>query len=168
MAAVHREATGAVLVGHGLAGELVRAFAVTHPDQAVGLATIGAPPPGHEPAWLAEVGQWRADRSFIPDVGALLHRAYPGGSAELADLHWDQRPLEGAPPEGDPTGSEPRVAIVCEDDAVVSMADQLTAARLLRAPTASVPGGHSPHVRHPGLVATLLVNWLTPGDPLRP
>ena len=153
-----------MLVGHGLGGELVRAVAAVHPGHAAGLATIAAPPREHDASWLADIGRWDADRNFVPDAAALLARAYPGGPPELADLDWDQRPLAGASPEADPPGAEPRVAIVCEDDAVFPMADQLTAARLLKAPTASVPGGHSPHVRHPGLVATLLVNWLTPGE----
>jgi pimeloyl-ACP methyl ester carboxylesterase len=71
----------------------------------------------------------------------------------------------GEEPAGTPTGSEPRVAILTEADEVVPYPDQLRAAELFRAPVASVPGGHHPHVTHPALVATLLANWLTPeGD----
>ena len=75
--------------------------------------------------------------------------------------------MAGDQPDGEVTGSEPRLAILAEDDGLVSAAEQQRAAEELRARQAWVPGGHSPHVRHPSLVATLLVNWLTPEGPGR-
>jgi pimeloyl-ACP methyl ester carboxylesterase len=102
-----------VLVGHGVGGVLVTAYAVHHPDSAAGLATIAT--------------------------------------------------LPGPLTDGEPTGSEPRLAILCEDDDVIPYTQQQEAAALLKAPTASVPGGHTPHIDHPALVATLLLNWLTLG-----
>jgi pimeloyl-ACP methyl ester carboxylesterase len=166
IAFVHREllAEGkpTVLVGHSLGGELVRAFATVHPDVAFGLGTIAAVPPGYRADWISSVGQVREDGTFVADVPRWLELAFPGGPPELADLTWEHAPLRGEAPTGEATGSEPRVAILAEDDAAVPGAEQERAARLLRAPTAWVPGGHSPHVRHPALVATLLVNWLTP------
>jgi pimeloyl-ACP methyl ester carboxylesterase len=169
IAFVHREVVDAgrptVLVGHSLGGALVRSFATVHPDLAFGLATIAAPAPGYSATWLDDVGHFDADGHFRPDVERFLAIAFPGGPAELASFTWAQPPLRGRQPEGAPSGSEPRVAILAEDDAAVPAAEQVAAAALLRAATAWVPGGHSPHVRHPQLVATLLINWLTPEGP---
>jgi pimeloyl-ACP methyl ester carboxylesterase len=165
---VHRElraaGTPTVLVGHSLGGSLVRAYAVRHPDVAFGLGTIAAPPPGYRAKWLDDVGHFDADGRYHPDVAKFLELAFPGAPAELATFTWQQPPLRGAQPEGPVTGSEPRVAILAEDDAAVGAGHQETFAALLRAPMAWVPGGHSPHVRHPALVAELLHNWLTPGS----
>jgi pimeloyl-ACP methyl ester carboxylesterase len=171
IAFVHREllAEGkpTVLVGHSMGAELVRAFAVVHPDVAFGLGTIAPIPPGYRADWLSSVGRFDEDGRFVPDLPRWLELAFPGAPPELADLAWEQPPLRGEQPQGEATGSEPRVAILAEDDAAVPGPEQERAARLLRAPTAWVPGGHSPHVRHPALVATLLVNWLTPEGPGR-
>ena len=172
LAFVHRELLAeqqpTVLVGHSLGGALVRAFATVHPDVAFGLGTIAAVPrdfqtPGGWPEGMLERGDDRVVRAA--NVQQWLDLAFPGAPPELAELPWEHRKLEGAEPAGEPTGSEPRVAILAEDDALVPAADQERAAAALRAPTAWVPGGHSPHVRHPQLVATLLVNWLTPEGP---
>jgi hypothetical protein len=100
---------------------------------------------------------------FHADLDRWLPLAFPGGPPELATFRWEHPPLRGRPPEGAPAGSEPRVAILAEDDAAVPADEQRRAAAELRAPQAWVPGGHSPHVRHPALVAELLHNWLTPG-----
>jgi pimeloyl-ACP methyl ester carboxylesterase len=166
IAFVHREllAEGkpTVLVGHSMGAELVRAFAVVHPDVAFGLGTIAPIPPGYRADWLSSVGRFDEDGRFVPDLPRWLELAFPGAPPELADLAWEQPPLRGEQPQGEATGSEPRVAILAEDDAAVPGPEQERAARLLRAPTAWVPGGHSPHVRHPALVATLLVNWASP------
>ena len=172
LAFVHREllAEGkpTVLVGHSMGGALVRAFATVHPDVALGLGTIAAVPRGYRPeGWpdrmLERDPETKAVRAV--DVQKWLDLAFPGGPPELADLPWEQPHLAGEEPAGEPTGSEPRVAILAEDDAAVPGPEQERAAAALRAPTAWVPGGHSPHVRHPALVATLLVNWLTPEGP---
>jgi pimeloyl-ACP methyl ester carboxylesterase len=171
IAFVHREllAEGkpTVLVGHSLGGALVRSFAIVHPDVAFGLGTIAAPPPMFEPDRdvMRRLGRFGADGSFEPDVPVFLELAFPGAPPELADLVWEHPALRGDQPAGEATGSEPRIAILAEDDALVSASEQERAAAVLRAPTAWVPGGHSPHVRHPALVATLLVNWLTPEGP---
>ncbi len=174
LAYVHRELLAeekpTVLVGHSMGGALVRAFATVHPDVAFGLGTIAAIPRGYRPTgWpdgmLEQDPDTRAVRAV--DVRKWLDLAFPGAPPELADLTWEQPYLAGAEPEGEPTGSEPRVAILAEDDAAVPGPEQERAAAALRAPTAWVPGGHSPHVRHPQLVATLLVNWLTPEGPGR-
>ena len=169
LAFVHREllAEGrpTVLVGHSMGGALVRAFATVHPDVAFGLGTIAAVPRHYRPEGWPEGMLQRGDDGVVRpgSVQAWLDFAFPGGPPELADLVWEHPPLEGREPEGDPTGSEPRVAILAEDDALVPGPDQQRAAAELRAREAWVPGGHSPHVRHPALVATLLHNWLTPG-----
>lgn len=169
IAFVHRELLAerkpTVLVGHSLGGELVRAFATVHPDVAFGLGTIAAVPPGYAPGWLSSVGRFDDDGRFVADVPKWLELAFPGAPPELAGFTWEHPPLRGDQPHGEATGSEPRVAILAEDDAAVPGPEQERAAALLRAPTAWVPGGHSPHVRHPQLVATLLVNWLTPEGP---
>ena len=166
IAFVHRELASehapTVLVGHSLGGALVRAFATVQPDVALGLATIAAPPPGFRAPWVGEVGRVDDDGVYRPDVPAFLALAFPGAPPELAELAWEHRELAGREPAGEPTGSEPRLAILAEDDAAVPYEEQQRAATLLRAPTASAPGGHSPHVRHPALVATLLTNWLSP------
>jgi pimeloyl-ACP methyl ester carboxylesterase len=173
IAFVHREllAEGrpTVLVGHSLGGGLVRAFASVHPDVAFGLATIASPPPGYRPVgWPDGLLERGPDGITRPaDVGRWLELAFPGAPPELADLVWEHHPIEGREPEADPAGAEPRVAILAEDDALVPGPEQQRMAASMRAPTAWVPGGHSPHVRHPGLVATLLVNWLTPEGPGR-
>ncbi len=151
-----------VLVGHSLGGALVRAFATVHPDVAFGLATIAATPPHFHTDLIPRLGRFVADGSFVPDLPAFLELAFPGGPPELATFEWVQPPLRGDQPDGEVIGSEPRLAILAEDDAMVPAVEQQRAAAALRAPTAWVPGGHSPHVRHPSLVATLLVNWLTP------
>jgi pimeloyl-ACP methyl ester carboxylesterase len=169
IAFVHRELLAAgvptVLVGHSLGGALVRSFAVVHPDVAFGLGTIAAPPPHFAPdaEVMRRIGRFRRDGSFEPDLPVFLELAFPGAPPELAELVWEQPALAGEQPDGEVTGAEPRVAILAEDDALVSASEQERAAAVLRAPTAWVPGGHSPHVRHPALVATLLHNWLTPG-----
>lgn len=104
-------------------------------------------------------------------LGGALVRSYatvrPDTAFGLATVaapppHWGPPVLRGHEPEGAPGGSEPRLAILAEDDALVPYAEQQRAAALLCAPTASVPGGHSPHVLYPALVATLLANWLSP------
>lgn len=169
LAFVHREllAEGVptVLVGHSMGGALVRSFATVHPDVAFGLGTIAAVPRGYQaPHWPAGLLRRHDDGVVRPaDLDAWLDLAFPGGPPELADLVWEQPPFGGTEPEGEPTGSEPRIAILAEDDAAVPGPDQQRAAEELRARQAWVPGGHSPHVRHPALVATLLHNWLTPG-----
>ena len=156
-----------VLVGHSLGGSLVRAFATVHPDAAFGLATIASPPLDFRPTgWPDGMLVPDAEGVLRPaDVQRWLDFAFPGGPPELATFTWEHHRLAGDEPRGEPTGSEPRVAILAEDDAVVPGPDQERAAASFRAPTAWVPGGHSPHVRHPQLVATLLVNWLTPEGP---
>jgi len=151
-----------VLVGHSLGGALVRSYAIVHPDVAFGLATIAAPPPHFQTDLIARLGHFDERRWFQPDLPAFLAIAFPGAPAEIAEFTWQQPPLRGDQPDGEVTGSEPRLAILAEDDAMVPAAEQQRAAAALRAPTAWVPGGHSPHVRHPALVATLLCNWLTP------
>jgi pimeloyl-ACP methyl ester carboxylesterase len=152
-----------VLVGHSLGGALVRCFATVHPDVAFGLATIAATPPGFVADAMSDFGHFEPNGRFVvTDLPAWLARAFPGAPDELAALRWEQPPLRGRQPEGEVTGGEPRLAILAEDDAMVPAAEQERAAAALRAPTAWVPGGHSPHVRHPALVATLLGNWLTP------
>ena len=167
VAFVHREllaeAVPTVLVGHSMGGALVRAFATVHPDVAFGLGTIAAVPRDYRATWLSEIGSFDADGRYHPDVARFLELAFPGAPPELADLPWEQPPMRGRQPAGDPTGSEPRVAILAEDDDAVPAPEQQRAAAELRAPQAWVPGGHSPHVRHPALVAELLHNWLTPG-----
>ena len=167
IAFVHREvlAAGAptVIVGHSLGGALVRSFAVRHPDVAFGLGTVAATPPHFRTDVLAEIGRFDAEQRFHPNVARFLELAFPGAPAELASFTWQQAPLLGDQPDGEVTGSEPRVAICAEDDAMVPASEQERAAAALRAPVAWVPGGHSPHVRHPALVAELLHNWLTPG-----
>lgn len=164
---VHREVIAAgtptVLVGHSLGGALVRSFAACHPNVAFGLGTIATPPPDFKAKWLGDVGRFDADGRYHPDVAKFLALAFPGGPPELASFTWQQPPMRGQPPEAPVTGSEPRVAILAEDDRAVPPAQQERAAALLLAPMAWVPGGHSPHVRHPALVAELLHNWLTPG-----
>ena len=171
LAFVHREllAEGkpTVLVGHSMGGALVRAFATVHPDVAFGLATIAGIPRDYRPTGWPEGMIVRGDDGIARpgDVQAWLDFAFPGGPPELAELTWEHHHLAGSEPVGEPTGSEPRVAILAEDDALVPGPLQEQAAAALRAPTAWVPGGHSPHVRHPQLVATLLVNWLTPEGP---
>ena len=164
---VHRElqaaGTPTVLVGHSLGGALVRSYAVCHPNSAFGLGTIAAPPPDFKAPWISELGRFDAEGRYHPDVAKFLAAAFPGGPPELASFTWQMPPLRGAQPDGPVTSSEPRVAILAEDDALVPAAHQERAAALLRAPMAWVPGGHSPHVRHPALVAELLHNWLTPG-----
>jgi pimeloyl-ACP methyl ester carboxylesterase len=166
IALVHHEVTNAdeptVVVGHSLGGALVRGYAVVHPDTAFGLATIAGVPPGFIPGWLFEIGRFDDEGAYRPDLDAFLARAFPGAPPELKGFTWEQPALRGAEPEGEVTGAEPRLAILCEDDEIIPFADQQRLATLLRAPTASVPGGHSPHVRHPALIATLLLNWLTP------
>lgn len=168
IAFVHREllAEGipTVLVGHSMGGALVRSFATVHPNVAFGLGTIAAIPRGYRaPHWPPGLLRRDDDGVLRPaDIGAWLDLAFPGGPPELADLTWEQRPFGGTEPEGEPSGSEPRIAILAEDDAACLGPDQQRAAAELRAREAWVPGGHSPHVRHPALVATLLVNWLTP------
>ena len=166
IAFVHRELVAegvpTVLVGHSLGGALVRSFATVHPDVAFGLGTIAAVPRDYRPAWVGEIGRFDDEGRYHADVDRFLELAFPGAPPELASFRWEQPPLRGRQPDGDPTGSEPRVAILAEDDAAVPGPEQQRAAAELRAPTAWVPGGHSPHVRHPGLVATLLANWLTP------
>ncbi|HUP85547.1 MAG TPA: alpha/beta fold hydrolase [Acidimicrobiales bacterium] len=167
VAFVHAELLGGgvptVLVGHSLGGALVRSFATVHPDVAFGLGTIAAVPTGFQADWLSSVGRFQGDGHFVPDLPKWLELAFPCGPAELATFTWEQPPLRGAQPVGEPTGSEPRVAILAEGDAAVPPAEQQRAAAELRAAQAWVPGGHSPHVRHPALVAELLHNWLTPG-----
>ena len=171
LAFVHREllAEGrpTVLVGHSLGGALVAAFATVHPDVALGLATIAAPPRGFRGTdWPEGIVVRDGDGTTRPaDLDRWLAFAFPGGPPELAALTWEHPRLAGEEPAGDPTGSEPRLAILAEDDAVVPGPEQERAAAHLRAPTAWVPGGHSPHVRHPALVATLLINWLAPEGP---
>ena len=166
VAFVHRLVTDraepTVVVGHSLGGALVRCFAVAHPDVAFGLATIAATPPGFSPEWLRRIGHFDEDGRYQPDVDAFLALAFPGAPPELRTFAWEQPPFRGDEPAGEPAGTEPRLAILCEGDDAVPYADQQRAAALLRAPTAAVPGGHSPHVVHPKLVATLLLNWLTP------
>lgn len=163
---MHRLVAGApeptVVVGHSLGGALVRSFAIVHPDVAFGLATIAGVPPGFSPDWMGRTGRFDTDGRYHPDVDAFLAIAFPGAPPELRDFAWEQPPLRGREPEGEVTGAEPRLAILAEGDEVVSYAEQQQAAALLKAATASVPGGHSPHVVHPALVATLLLNWLTP------
>lgn len=165
---VHREVLAAgtptVLVGHSLGGALVRAFAACHPNVAFGLGTIAAPPPDFKARWIREVGRFDDDGRYHPDVSKWLELAFPGGPPELGSFTWQQAPMSGRQPDLPVTGSEPRVAILAEDDQAVPPAHQERAAALLRAPMAWVPGGHSPHVRHPALVAELLHNWLTPGS----
>jgi pimeloyl-ACP methyl ester carboxylesterase len=173
IAFVHREVQAegrpTVLVGHSLGGALVRSFAIVHPDVAFGLGTIAAPPPmfDPDPEVMRRIGRFSRDGSFVPDVPVFLELAFPGAPPELADLTWEHPPMAGDQPDGEVTGHEPRIAILAEDDALVSASEQERAAAVLKAPTAWVPGGHSPHVRHPALVATLLVNWLTPEGPGR-
>jgi pimeloyl-ACP methyl ester carboxylesterase len=165
IAFVHRELLGegvpTVLVGHSLGGALVRSFAVVHPDVAFGLGTIAAVPPHFHTDLL--VGRVEDDGSFVPDLDRFLELAFPGAPEEIRSFRWEMPALRGDQPDGEVTGSEPRVAICAEDDALVPASEQERFAAALRAPTAWVPGGHSPHVRHPALVAELLHNWLTPG-----
>lgn len=171
LAFVHRELLAeqkpTVLVGHSLGGALVRAFATVHSDLAFGLATIAGVPRGYRPTGFPEGMLVRGDDGVLrpADVRQWLDFAFPGAPPELAGLTWEHHHLAGDEPLGEPTGAEPRVAILAEDDAVVPGPEQERAAASLRAPTAWVPGGHSPHVRHPQLVATLLINWLTPEGP---
>ena len=164
---VHRELVGedvpTVLVGHSMGGALVRAYAKVHPDVAFGLGTIASPPPDFRSDELTRVGRFDAEGRYHPDVARFLELAFPGAPPELASFTWEQPPVRGREPDGEVTGSEPRVAICAEDDDLVPGPEQERAAAVLRAPTAWVPGGHSPHVRHPALVAELLHNWLTPG-----
>ena len=166
---VHRElrAEGepTVLVGHSMGGALVRAFATVHPDVAFGIGTIAGIPRDFRPTHWPDGMLVRGDDGIVRpgDVRAWLDFAFPGSPPELAELTWEHPRLAGDEPAGELTGSEPRVAILAEDDALVPGPDQERAAAELRAPTAWVPGGHSPHVRHAALVATLLHNWLTPG-----
>jgi pimeloyl-ACP methyl ester carboxylesterase len=167
IAFVHEELLAAgvptVLVGHSLGGALVRSFATVHPDVAFGLGTIAATPPHFHTDLIPQLGRFAADGSFEPDVARFLEVAFPGAPPELATFTWRQPALRGDQPDGEVAGSEPRVAICAEDDAMVPASEQERAAAALRAPVAWVPGGHSPHVRHPALVAELLHNWLTPG-----
>ena len=167
IAFVHREllAEGRPtnLVGHSLGGALVRSFAVTHPDVAYGLGTIAAVPPHFHTDLIPQLGHFGEDGSFVAHVPKFLEIAFPGGPPELATFRWEQPALRGDQPDGEVTGSEPRVAICAEDDALVPASEQERFAACLKAPTAWVPGGHAPHVRHPALVAELLHNWLTPG-----
>lgn len=171
LAFVHREVLAeqkpTVLVGHSLGGSLVRGFAAIHPDVAFGLATIAAPPRDFRATALADDLLERDAAGLVrpTNVQRWLDLAFPGSPPELADLPWEQGRLSGDEPRGEPIGAEPRVAILAEDDALVPGPEQERAAASFRAPTAWVPGGHSPHVRHPQLVATLLVNWLTPEGP---
>src|SRR5688500_4518920 len=148
----HREVQAAgpptVLVGHSLGGALVRSYAVCHPNCAFGLGTIAAPPPDFKAKWISELGRFDADGRYHPDVATFLTRAFPGRPPELASLTWQQPPRHGQQRDGPVTGSEPRVAILAEDDVIVPAADQERAAAVLLAPMACVPGGHSPHVRH--------------------
>ncbi|MDQ3107621.1 MAG: hypothetical protein M3Q68_07440, partial [Actinomycetota bacterium] len=138
IAYVHREvqaaATPPVLVGHSLGGVLVRSYAIVHPDVALGLGTIATPTPGYRAPWLDEVGRFDDDGRYHPDVARFLTLAFPGGPPELAAFPWEQPPLRGRLPEGEVSGSEPRVAILAEDDEAVPAADQQQAAALLRAP----------------------------------
>ena len=151
-----------IVVGHSLGGVLVRAFAEAHPGIAKGLATIASPRPGYSPAWMDEVGVW-GDQGWQPtDLRRWLDLAFPACPEEFFDLPWFHPSLRGRVVVGDGPGDEPRLAIVTENDDAVAIEEQKAAAADFRAPTASVPGGHSPHVRHPALVATLLINWLDP------
>jgi pimeloyl-ACP methyl ester carboxylesterase len=167
IAFVHRELLAedrpTNLVGHSLGGALVRSFAIVHPDVAFGLGTIAAVPPHFHTDLLPKLGRFTDDGSFVPDLDPWLEHAFPGCPDELRTLRWEQLPLRGDQPDGEVTGSEPRIAICAEDDAMVPAGEQERFAACLKAPTAWVPGGHSPHVRHPALVAELLHNWLTPG-----
>lgn len=152
-----------VVVGHSLGGLLARAFATSHPGAAAGLATIGAPTPEWGAPWFDQVGHVDGGEFVVDDLDRWMEMAFPGCPDELRALVW-RAPLPlGPPPPCDAPGGEPRVALVCESDAAVPYDVQHASARQWAAPVASVPGGHSPHVRHPALVATLLLNWLTPG-----
>jgi hypothetical protein len=85
--------------------------------------------------------------------------AHPGAAFGLATIAAPPAvPAEGA----EVPGGEPRIAVICEDDDLVPYDDQKRAAYEWRAQPGSVPGGHSAHRKHPALVATLLLNWLTP------
>ncbi|HEX7196861.1 MAG TPA: alpha/beta fold hydrolase [Candidatus Limnocylindria bacterium] len=151
-----------IVVGHSLGGVLVRVFAEAHPGVVKGLATIAAPTPSFNPEWIGELGRWDEFGWKPHDIRRWLDRAFPGSPDELSDLPWEHPHLRGEIVVGDGPGDEPRLAIVCEGDEAIPYAEQQRAAADFRAPTASVPGGHSPHVRHPALVATLLINWLAP------
>lgn len=150
------------VVGHSLGGLLVRAFAECHPDAADGLATIGAPPPGFNAEWLPSVGHFDADGWFRCNVPAFLDRAFPGAPAEFTQLTWVQPPLGGRLPLPGGRGAERRLAICCRADQAIPYAQQRKAAQALGAPAVDVPTAHSPHVTHPALIASLLVNWLAP------
>ena len=139
-------------------------FAETHPGVATGLATIGAPSPAERVTLKpSRLGVFDDGWFRVTDLDAWLESVTPGGPPELRDLTWEHRLYTDTIDLPGGFGAEPRVAIVCEDDAAVPYDEQLEAARQFHAPVASVPGGHSPHIRHPQLVATVLLNWLTPG-----
>lgn len=162
LAALDAVAAGSVVVGHSLGALLVRSFAETRPDVAAGIGLIAPVGPGYSAPWVREVGALEDGTYRVTDLERFLAVAFPGAPPELRDLPWEQRVPRDAPPLPGATGTEPAIVIAAEDDDAVPMDVQRAQAEALRCPVAQVPGGHSPHVRHPALVATLLVNNLVP------
>lgn len=159
-----QHAPGNVLVGHSLGGLIVRCYAETRPDRAAGIGLIAPAPPSAGYGWVREVGGVDPDGVYrIRDLDRFLALAFPGAPDDLRGWTWEQRLPTGAPPLPGTLGSEPAIVIAAEDDAAVPLEDQRSQAEALNCPVAQVPGGHSPHVRHPALVATLLVNNLVGG-----
>ena len=156
-------ASGAILVGHSLGGAFVRCFAETRHEVAAGFGLIAPAPPGAAYPWVFEVGAVDETGKYrVTDVEKFLELAFPGAPDELASYRWEQQlPLDVPILTGE-VGLEPAIVIVAEDDAAVPVPDQIAQAEALKCPWMQVPGGHSPHVRHPALVATLLVNHLVP------
>jgi pimeloyl-ACP methyl ester carboxylesterase len=164
LAVLDARAPGSVVVGHSLGGLLVRSFAETRPDVAAGLGLIAPAAPGASYPWVAEVGALAADGTYeVLDVDRFLAIAMPGAPAAWRALRWRHRLPIGPPPLTGTTGTEPAIVIAAEDDDAIPIEDQRAQALALRCPVAQAPGGHAPHVRHPALVATLLVNNLV-GD----
>ena len=101
-------------------------------------------------------------------AGGLLARGYatvhPDTAKGLATIGAPSADTAGDDPSVafDVPGNERRIAVICEGDDVVDYDEQKRAAYEWRAQPGSVPGGHEAHRKHPALVATLLINWLTP------
>lgn len=163
LAVLDEAGRGSVVVGHSLGGLLVRSFAETRPDVAAGIGLIAPAPPDARYPWVFEVGRLDDEGWYrITDLDRWLALAFPGAPEDLRSFRWEQHLPLGRPPLPGTLGTEPALVVAAEDDEAVPLADQRAQADALRCPVAQVPGGHSPHVRHPALVATLLVNNLVP------
>ncbi|MGW1814897.1 alpha/beta fold hydrolase [Streptomyces sp. NPDC002125] len=134
------------VVGHGMGGVVACMLAEEHPDRVERLVLVETPPPFRpdEPAQFVPEGPVDYDENAVPAVMAQINDPDPGLEEQLGQIVAPTLILAGGP---ESTMDQGRLA---------DMASLIPDCRLV-----TLGGGHRPHERDPGQIASRVTEFFT-------